>query len=86
MPGMTLEFYKEHVIDRVLETILENEEKISQSYLFDIFLSVFPVDYHIPTLDLILAATEKIYKKVNINNIYLNMMKRFTEFGKNQAD
>lgn len=50
MPGMELEFYKENVLGQVMEIILENQDKISQSYLFDIFLSVFPVEYHIPTL------------------------------------
>lgn len=49
-------------------------------------LKAFPADYHIPTLDIILKATEKIYKKVNINNIYLNLMDRFTEFAKNKSE
>lgn len=63
---------------QVLDVIVENEDKISQSYLFEIFLNVFPVEYHLPNLKVILEYTEKLYRKVNLNNIYIKIMDRFS--------
>ena len=36
-----------------------------------------------PNLNIILESTKKIYRKVNINNIYLKVMERFSEYAKN---
>ena len=38
------------------------------------------MEYHIPTLAKIMQATEKIYKKVNLNNIYLKILERFSDY------
>ena len=67
-----------------MDIIIENEDKISQSYLFEIFLNVFPVEYHLPNLSIILEYTEKLYWKVNLNNIYIKIMDWFSEYAKNQ--
>ena len=81
---MTIEIYKEKVLDQILEIMLEHRDRISQEYLFDCLISAFPDQYHIATLEKLLGATEKLYKRVDLNNIYLKLMERFALYAENQ--
>lgn len=83
---MTLEIYREKVLDQILEIMLEHKDRISQEYLFDCLISTFPDEYHIATLEKLLEATEKLYKRVDLNNIYLKLMERFAQYAENQEN
>ena len=86
LEGMTVEVFKESVLERVIEIILENEDRISQEYLFDILISTFPDEYPLETLDALLLATEKLSRKVNLASIYIKLMERLTTFAKNNPN
>ncbi len=67
-----------------MEIILDTRDRISQEYLFDCFISAFPDEYHIDTLPLLLEATEKLGKRVNIGSIYIKLMERVALYAKMQ--
>lgn len=76
-------FYKEKLFPQLIDIILENKDRISQEYLFNILISAFPDDFHFETLHELLEATEKLSSRVDLNGIYLQLMQRFTTFAKN---
>ena len=84
LEGVTLDVYKEKILPKLLEIILENNDKISQEFLFECLLSAFAGSFHVDTLQTLLDATEKLNKRVNLNNIYLKLMERFSDYAESQ--
>ena len=84
LESVDLNIYKEKILPRLLEIILENKDRIAQEYLFDILLSAFEGEFHVETLQTILDATKRLNKRVNINTIYLKLMERFANFAESQ--
>ena len=59
--GLTLPLYAEQVLPRVLtDVIVGCRDEIAQGYLLDSILAVFPVEYHVATLDALLDACGSI--------------------------
>ena len=85
LESIDVEFYSEKLFPQIMEIILENKDRISQEYLFNIVISTFPNDFHFKTLNQLLATTEKLSSRVNLNAIYLQLMERFTIFAKNNT-
>lgn len=83
LEGLDVRLYKSLVFPRVIEIILDTKDRVSQEYLFDCLISVFPDDYHLETLTQLLDATEKLGKKVEINAILMKLMERLALFAKN---
>jgi hypothetical protein len=71
------------VFPKVIEIILDTKDRVSQEYLFDCLISVFPDDFHLDTLSSLLEATERLGKKVEINGILMKLMERLALFAKN---
>ena len=86
LESIDIKFYSEKLFPKVIGIILENKDRISQEYLFNILISAFPDDYHFQTLNELLATTEKLTSRVNLNAIYLQLMMRFTTYAKNNSD
>lgn len=85
LESIDVEFYSEKLFPQIVEIILENKDRISQEYLFNIVISTFPDDFHFKTLHQLLATTEKLSSRVNLNAIYLQLMERFTTYAKNNS-
>lgn len=83
LEGLDVRLYKTLVFPRVIEIILDTKDRVSQEYLFECLISVFPDDYHLETLTQLLDATEKLGKKVEINSILMKLMERLALFAKN---
>lgn len=86
LESIDIAFYQEKLFPQIVNIILENKDRISQEYLFNILVSAFPDDYHFATLQQLLEATEKLSSRVNLNALYLQLMERFTTFAKNNKD
>lgn len=83
LEGLDLRLYKTLVFPKVIEVILDTKDRVSQEYLFDCLISVFPDDFHLETLASLLEATERLGKKVEINAILMKLMERLALFAKN---
>lgn len=49
--GVDLDLYKDTVLPRVLEQVVNCKDEIAQYYLMDCIIQVFPDDYHLQTLE-----------------------------------
>jgi vacuolar protein sorting-associated protein 35 len=56
LEGVDVNMYTGIVLPRVLEQIISCKDKIAQQYLMEILIQVFPDEFHLVTLEQILAA------------------------------
>ena len=66
MNGVDLSVYQEIVLPRVLEQVINCRDVIAQEYLMDCIIQVFPVDFHLYTLETYLASCAQLQENVNV--------------------
>ncbi|XLS71684.1 hypothetical protein HN51_028549 [Arachis hypogaea] len=54
--GVDLDMYKDIVLPRVLEQAVNCKDELAQFYLMDCIIQVFPDEYHLQTLDVLLGS------------------------------
>lgn len=86
MSGVTLDIYKETVLPRVLEQIVNCKDAIAQEYLMDCIIQVFPDDFHLQTLDMFLTTCGQLHEKVNVKDIIITLMTRLAAYANAQPD
>jgi hypothetical protein len=83
--GVDLEMYKETVLPRVLEQVVNCKDKLAQYYLMECIIQVFPDEYHLQTLETLLAACTQLmvgrlaidiflFSTLQCNSSYLNAL------------
>lgn len=80
LEGLTIELYQSEVLPKILELIVECNDKIAQEYLMDCCIQVFPDEYHLRTLEVFLDTLPKLNEEVNVKNIIISMMNRLSAF------
>ncbi|XP_022769203.1 vacuolar protein sorting-associated protein 35B-like isoform X3 [Durio zibethinus] len=58
--GVDLGIYKETVLTRVLEQVVNCKDDLAQYYLMDCIIQVFPDEYHLQTLETLLGACPQL--------------------------
>ncbi|OAY70555.1 Vacuolar protein sorting-associated protein 35B [Ananas comosus] len=58
--GVDLDMYKESVLPRVLEQVVNCKDELAQFYLMDCIIQVFPDEYHLQTLETLLSACPQL--------------------------
>merc|ERR1719230_567169 len=76
LEGMTIEFYKDTALPKLLEHILSVKDTMSQQYLFESMIQVFPDEFHIATLEQELAAYTKAQPSVDMKPVMKALMDR----------
>lgn len=80
LEGVDVEIYKETVLPRILEQVANCKDAISQSYLMDCIIHVFPDDFHLQTLEAFLQTCTQLKEKVNVRTILDSMMERLAQY------
>ncbi|KAF3516131.1 hypothetical protein DY000_02064021 [Brassica cretica] len=62
--GVDLEMYKETVLPRVLEQVVNCKDELAQYYLMECIIQVFPDEYHLQTLETLLAACTQLMVEI----------------------
>ncbi|MBA0659034.1 hypothetical protein Goklo_011200 [Gossypium klotzschianum] len=84
--GVDLEIYKETVLPRVLEQVVNCQDDLSQYYLMDCIIQVFPDEYHLQTLEMLLAACPQVQPTVDIKTVLSRLMDRLSKYAASSAD
>lgn len=71
-----LTMYKDQILPMVLEQAIQCRDVVSQEYLLDAICQVFPDEFHLATLDILLDATTHLNPNVSINKIVLTLIER----------
>lgn len=80
MNGVDLATYQEIVLPRILEQIINCKDVIAQEYLMDCIIQVFPVEFHLYTLETYLASCAQLQENVNVKDIIIALMNKLASF------
>lgn len=80
LEGVTSQVYGEKILPRILEQIIACGDPLAQAYLMDCIIQVFPDEYHIETLPILLAVCPKLRDKVNVRTIMQSLMDRLANY------
>ncbi|GMN29010.1 hypothetical protein TIFTF001_002263 [Ficus carica] len=84
--GVDLEMYKETVLPRVLEQVVNCKDEIAQFYLMDCIIQVFPDEYHLQTLDILLGACPQLQPSVDIKTVLSQLMERLSNYAASSTE
>uniref|UniRef100_A0A3Q7FFN7 Vacuolar protein sorting-associated protein 35 n=1 Tax=Solanum lycopersicum TaxID=4081 RepID=A0A3Q7FFN7_SOLLC len=84
--GIDLEMYKETVLPRILEQVVNCKDEIAQGYLMDCIIQVFPDEYHLQTLETLLGACPQLQPSVDIKMVLARLMERLSNYAALSTD
>ncbi|XP_059459825.1 vacuolar protein sorting-associated protein 35B-like isoform X2 [Corylus avellana] len=84
--GVDLEMYKDTVLPRVLEQIVNCKDELAQYYLMDCIIQVFPDEYHLQTLETLLSACPQLQPTVDIKTVLSQLMDRLSNYAVSSTD
>ncbi|KAL5168666.1 Vacuolar protein sorting-associated protein 35A [Glycine soja] len=84
--GVDLDMYKDVVLPRVLEQVVNCKDELAQFYLMDCIIQVFPDEYHLQTLDVLLGAYPQLQPSVDIKTVLSQLMERLSNYAASSAD
>ncbi|KAJ6736414.1 VACUOLAR SORTING PROTEIN 35 [Salix viminalis] len=84
--GVNLELYRDTVLPRVLEQIVNCEDERAQYYLMDCIIQVFPDEYHLQTLETLLGAFPQLQPTVDIKTVLSRLMERLSNYAASSPD
>ncbi|KAL7529887.1 hypothetical protein ACHAXR_003209, partial [Thalassiosira sp. AJA248-18] len=80
LEGISAHDYGSNILPRILEEVATCRDPLSQAYLMDCIIQVFPDEYHLETLEIFLGVCPKLREKVNVRTILSNMMERLLHY------
>ncbi|VFQ74297.1 unnamed protein product [Cuscuta campestris] len=84
--GVDLDMYKEIVLPRVLEQVVNCKDELAQCYLMDCIIQVFPDEYHLQTLETLLGACPQLQPSVDIKTVLSGLMERLSNYAACSAE
>jgi vacuolar protein sorting-associated protein 35 len=82
LEGVTLSIYKDVVLPKVIEIVINSNDKIAQQYLMECIIQVFPDEFHIATLHSFLSACMQLLADVDLKTIFTSLMDRLANYAK----
>ena len=80
LEGMTRTFYTTKVLSRILDQVIACKDAMAQQYLLDCTVQVFPDDFHLESLSLLLSTCAQTQKSVDLRPVLINLMNRLRVF------
>ncbi|KAK9129430.1 hypothetical protein Sjap_009917 [Stephania japonica] len=84
--GIDLDMYKDTVLPRVLEQVVNCKDELAQYYLMDCIIQVFPDEYHLQTLEMLLGACPQLQPTVDIKTVLSQLMERLSNYAASSAE
>eukprot|EP01012_Entosiphon_sulcatum_P012165 TRINITY_DN17599_c0_g1_i2.p1 TRINITY_DN17599_c0_g1~~TRINITY_DN17599_c0_g1_i2.p1 ORF type:complete len:727 (+),score=193.00 TRINITY_DN17599_c0_g1_i2:28-2181(+) len=80
LEGVDLEMYQKVVLTNILEIIIQSKDQIAQQYLMESIIQVFPDEFHLATLPMLLDSCMLLHHSVDLRNIFTSLMDRLAGF------
>ncbi|KAJ8340134.1 hypothetical protein SKAU_G00347670 [Synaphobranchus kaupii] len=80
LEGVNMDKYKEVVLSGILEQVVNCRDPLSQEYLMECIIQVFPDEFHLQTLNLFLRSCADLHQNVNVKNIIIALIDRLALF------
>lgn len=83
---VTLDLYKSTVLPQLLDQIHKCRDVLSQQYLADCIIQVFPDDYHLRTLESLLHGCSQLEPEADVKTIFISLMERLANYAAGQPE
>lgn len=80
MELLDLKMYQSSILPGILEQVVSCKEPISQEYLMECLIQVFPDEFHLATLSEFLNACAELNPSVKIKNIFCAIIDRLAVY------
>ncbi|KAL6498044.1 Vacuolar protein sorting-associated protein 35A [Orobanche gracilis] len=84
--GVDLEIYKEIVLPRVLEQVVNCRDELAQYYLMDCIIQVFPDEYHLQSLETLLNACPQLESSADVKTVLSRLLERLSNYAASGAE
>ena len=86
LEGVSLALYQHTILPRVLEQVIQCKDVLAQEYLMEVLIQVFPDDFHLHTLALLLSACARLHPKVSVKQIVIALITRLAAYAAREAE
>ncbi|KAG5385830.1 hypothetical protein IGI04_037300 [Brassica rapa subsp. trilocularis] len=86
LEGVDLVVYRDTVLPRILEQVVNCKDELAQCYLMDCIIQVFPDDFHLQTLDVLLGACPQLQPSVDIKTVLSGLMERLSNYAASSVE
>ena len=80
LEGLSLELYKNKILPKLTEILLENRDSISQQYIMECIIQAFPDDYNIQCMDEILKTATQLDENVDVKTLFIILMEKLARY------
>ncbi|KAJ5141340.1 N amino acid transport system protein [Penicillium atrosanguineum] len=81
-----LETYKSGILQALLEQVVQCRDVLAQEYLLEVITKVFPDEFHLHTLDLLLSAIARLNPHVDLKKIVIGLMDRLSSYAQKDTE
>ncbi|KAJ5211718.1 uncharacterized protein N7498_003364 [Penicillium cinerascens] len=81
-----LETYKSGILQALLEQVVQCRDVLAQEYLLEVITKVFPDEFHLHTLDLLLSAIARLNPHVDLKKIVIGLMDRLSSYAQKDSE
>ncbi|PWY92515.1 vacuolar protein sorting-associated protein 35 [Aspergillus heteromorphus CBS 117.55] len=81
-----LEGYKSGILQALLEQVVQCRDVLAQEYLLEVITKVFPDEFHLYTLDLLLSAISRLNPHVDLKKIVIGLMDRLSAYAARETE
>ncbi|KAE8145035.1 vacuolar protein sorting-associated protein 35 [Aspergillus avenaceus] len=81
-----LEAYKSGILQALLEQVVQCRDVLAQEYLLEVITKVFPDEFHLHTLDLLLSAISRLNPYVDLKKIVIGLMDRLSAYAARETE
>ena len=86
LDGVTLELYEHTILPAILEQVIHCKDVIAQEYLMEVIIQVFPDDFHLRTLGLLLSSCAQLHPKVSVKQVVISLINRLAAYAAREAE
>lgn len=86
LDGLSFDLYRDVVLPRVLEQVVACKDELAQGYLMQCVAAVFPDDFHVGTLDVLLGALPQLQPGIKLATVMGSLLERLAIYASNDPD
>ena len=80
LEGLSLNIYKEKILPKLIDVLLENKDALSQQYIMECIIQAFPDEYNIQCMDEILKTATQLDENVDVKTLFIILMEKLARY------
>jgi vacuolar protein sorting-associated protein 35 len=80
LEDLNMELYEKEILPKLIEIIFMYDDYISQEYIMECILTLFPESYNIKNLDFLLLTISKLIEGVNTKKLFIIVLEKLNNY------